>query len=54
MKTFDEPVSGKLTLDVRGFKFLNSRGTYLDVYAISVHVFSILWYIDATAYTSAV
>ena len=26
VKTFDEPVSGKLTLDVRGFKFLNTKG----------------------------
>eukprot|EP00795_Rhopilema_esculentum_P013425 gene13425-4294_t len=29
VKTFDEPVSGKLLLDVRGFKFLNSKGDNL-------------------------
>ena len=28
IKTFDEPVSGKLLLDVRGFKFLNSKGKW--------------------------
>ena len=30
VKTFDEPVSGKLTLDVRGFRFLNNRGVNFD------------------------